>query len=139
MQRYASFYLVALAVPLIMADLLRHVLQDSGIWPASGPWSSAMYVPDVGACDADATCNAAPREGYGESSLASRALRQAPRAALMRRCARQASRRTGTATLARTRASAAAGCDASAPSALFSLCFAPMWEPPFSLLASCLG
>lgn len=44
-QRYGPLYLVLLAIPLVMADLTRHVLQDSGIW--SGP-SSAMYRPHCG-------------------------------------------------------------------------------------------
>lgn len=41
-QVYGPFYLTAIAVPLVMADLTRHVLQDSGLW--NGP-SSHMYKP----------------------------------------------------------------------------------------------
>eukprot|EP01134_Creolimax_fragrantissima_P004789 CFRG4789T1 len=40
MQKFAPFYVTLLAVPLVMADLTRHVLQDSGFWPAPG---SSMY------------------------------------------------------------------------------------------------
>lgn len=41
-QRFGPLYLVAASVPLVMADLTRHVLQDSGIWPSP---SSDMYRP----------------------------------------------------------------------------------------------
>lgn len=41
-QRYGPTVLMALAVPLLMADLTRHELQDLGIW--TGP-SSNMYRP----------------------------------------------------------------------------------------------
>jgi len=41
--RFGPFYLCVLAVPLIMADLLRHVLQDAGVWPSPG---SDMYRSD---------------------------------------------------------------------------------------------
>jgi len=44
-QKFGPLYLVCVAVPLVMADLTRHVLQDSGIW--SGP-SSSMYKPNCG-------------------------------------------------------------------------------------------
>lgn len=37
--------LLALATPLLLADLMRHCLQDADIWPAPG---SAMYRDD---CD----------------------------------------------------------------------------------------
>lgn len=64
--------LVALAVPLVCADLLRHVLQDSGIWSGA---SSHMYLPP----DADSVCTPgaagdalcrAPRSagGYGHGA-----------------------------------------------------------------------
>lgn len=42
-QRFGPLYLICAAIPLIMADLTRHVLQDAGVW--SGP-SSSMYRPD---------------------------------------------------------------------------------------------
>lgn len=35
-------YLACAAVPLVMADLTRHVLQDAGFWPSPG---SDMYRP----------------------------------------------------------------------------------------------
>ncbi|KAL3148151.1 hypothetical protein ABBQ38_014433 [Trebouxia sp. C0009 RCD-2024] len=44
-QCYGPLYLVGVAIPLVMADLTRHVLQDSDIW--SGP-SSSMYKPHCG-------------------------------------------------------------------------------------------
>jgi hypothetical protein len=31
---YGPLALVAAAVPLVLADPLRHVLQDTGVWPA---------------------------------------------------------------------------------------------------------
>jgi len=34
-QRYGPFILTACSLPLIMADLLRHVLQDTQVWPAN--------------------------------------------------------------------------------------------------------
>mmetsp|Transcript_11089 Transcript_11089/g.15100 ORF Transcript_11089/g.15100 Transcript_11089/m.15100 type:complete len:147 (+) Transcript_11089:341-781(+) len=40
LERFGPLYLSVAAVPLVMADLTRHVLQDSGLW--SGP-SSSMY------------------------------------------------------------------------------------------------
>ena len=44
--------LVALATALTSADPLRHVLQDSGVWPAA---SSHMYRTPAGSCDAAST------------------------------------------------------------------------------------
>jgi len=44
-QKYGPFYLVCIATPLIMADLFRHVLQDSNVWPEPG---SAQYRPNCG-------------------------------------------------------------------------------------------
>jgi len=38
--KYGPLYLTLISVPLIMADLLRHVLQDVGSWPSPG---SAEY------------------------------------------------------------------------------------------------
>ena len=43
-QKYGPVYFVGLSVPLVMADLTRHVLQDSHFWNAS------MYRPG---CDQD--------------------------------------------------------------------------------------
>ncbi|KAK9813126.1 hypothetical protein WJX72_009501 [[Myrmecia] bisecta] len=43
--KWGPLVLVVLSVPLVMADLTRHVLQDAGIWPSPG---SDMYRPD---CD----------------------------------------------------------------------------------------
>jgi len=40
MHRYGPFYLVLFAVPLVMADLTRHILQDTNVWPEPG---SAEY------------------------------------------------------------------------------------------------
>ncbi|KNC77605.1 hypothetical protein SARC_09937 [Sphaeroforma arctica JP610] len=40
MNRFGPFYLTLMAVPLVMADLTRHILQDSGYWPSPG---SSMY------------------------------------------------------------------------------------------------
>jgi len=34
--RWGPFTLICLAVPLIMADLTRHLLQDNGLWPECG-------------------------------------------------------------------------------------------------------
>lgn len=42
-QRHGPFYLVLLSVPLVMADLTRHALQDAGEWPSPG---SDMYQPN---------------------------------------------------------------------------------------------
>jgi len=44
-KKWGPTFLLALAVPLVSADPLRHVLQDSGVW--SGP-SSSMYRPGCG-------------------------------------------------------------------------------------------
>jgi len=38
--RYGPFYLVLFSVPLVMADLTRHLLQDTNVWPEPG---SAEY------------------------------------------------------------------------------------------------
>jgi len=44
--RYVPFFMTVLASLLIMADLLRHVLQDVGLWKA-GPWpGSSEYRAD---------------------------------------------------------------------------------------------
>ena len=59
--RVGSTLLVAASVPLVCADLFRHVLQDSGMWSSS---DSHMYVPPDAAssCDpgaaGDALCRA---------------------------------------------------------------------------------
>ena len=38
-QRYGPFVLTLCAAPLIMADIIRHVLQDADIWkPCCGLW-----------------------------------------------------------------------------------------------------
>lgn len=38
-KRYSPAYVIAASVPLLLADQTRHVLQDSGIWPAGpGKW-----------------------------------------------------------------------------------------------------
>lgn len=44
-RRLGPTYLVLLSLPLVLADPMRHVLQDSGIWTSR---SSSMYRPD---CD----------------------------------------------------------------------------------------
>ncbi|KAG1654848.1 hypothetical protein FOA52_007599 [Chlamydomonas sp. UWO 241] len=44
-QRYGPTWLLVAATPLILADQVRHSLQDSGIWPEPG---SSMYRDD---CD----------------------------------------------------------------------------------------
>lgn len=41
--RYGPAYLIAASVPLVLADNMRHLLQDAGIWPSPG---SDMYLPD---------------------------------------------------------------------------------------------
>jgi len=44
--KFGPFVCTAVAVPLVLADQLRHVLQDAGAWPA-GPWpGSSEYRPD---------------------------------------------------------------------------------------------
>lgn len=63
--KYGPTYLVGMSIPLVMADLTRHVLQDAGMWgncvlqctPAIDPTQasydcpgSAMYRPN---CDVD--------------------------------------------------------------------------------------
>jgi hypothetical protein len=66
--RWGPFAVFCLAVPLIMADLVRHMLQDSGVWPECGNnpyysrvnttdpfpdacyWSSAQYRCTVQCC-----------------------------------------------------------------------------------------
>lgn len=40
---YGPVYFTALSVPLVMADLTRHILQDASIWPSPG---SDEYRPD---------------------------------------------------------------------------------------------
>jgi len=40
MNKYGPFYFVFLSVPLVMADLTRHILQDTNVWPEPG---SAEY------------------------------------------------------------------------------------------------
>lgn len=42
-QRYGPAYLIAASVPLVLADNVRHLLQDADIWPAPG---SSMYRED---------------------------------------------------------------------------------------------
>lgn len=37
---WGAFYLTALSVPLVMADLTRHVLQDSNYWPSACPYNT---------------------------------------------------------------------------------------------------
>lgn len=67
-RRFGPFLVFCLAVPLIMADLTRHLLQDSGMWPECGnnpyysranstdpfppscAWSSAQYRCTVPCC-----------------------------------------------------------------------------------------
>ncbi|GAX80203.1 hypothetical protein CEUSTIGMA_g7641.t1 [Chlamydomonas eustigma] len=44
-RRYGPTYLLLAATPLVLADQVRHCLQDSGIWPEPG---SSMYIDD---CD----------------------------------------------------------------------------------------
>lgn len=46
--KWGPTYLVSASVPLVMADLTRHVLQDADLWPAPG---SAMYSPSCGHAD----------------------------------------------------------------------------------------
>ena len=46
-RRYGPTYLLAIATPLILADQVRHSLQDAGIWPEPG---SSMYIDDD-SCD----------------------------------------------------------------------------------------
>eukprot|EP01113_Clastostelium_recurvatum_P009883 TRINITY_DN1481_c0_g1_i1.p2 TRINITY_DN1481_c0_g1~~TRINITY_DN1481_c0_g1_i1.p2 ORF type:complete len:118 (-),score=0.88 TRINITY_DN1481_c0_g1_i1:156-509(-) len=43
--RYGPFYLCAVAVPLVVADILRHVLVDNGMWTPADRISPAMYRP----------------------------------------------------------------------------------------------
>lgn len=68
LRRFGPFLVLCLAAPLIMADLVRHVLQDTGVWPECGNnahysrintsdpfpeaclWSSAQYRCDVQCC-----------------------------------------------------------------------------------------
>jgi len=40
MVKYGPFYMVLISFPLIMADLIRHILQDTNVWPEPG---SAEY------------------------------------------------------------------------------------------------
>lgn len=70
LRRYAPAYLIATSVPLLLADQTRHVLQDSGIWPAGpGKWSSSMYQSARGQCspqDAADVCRLpADQGGFG--------------------------------------------------------------------------
>eukprot|EP00798_Chlamydomonas_sp_ICE-L_P006957 gene6957-2228_t len=44
-KQYGAVYLFAIATPLLLADQMRHVLQDAGLWPAP---SSSMFRDD---CD----------------------------------------------------------------------------------------
>ena len=41
-KRFGPFVLTFIAMFLIMADLLRHVLQDVNVWP-SGPWPVCFF------------------------------------------------------------------------------------------------
>ena len=44
--RFGPAYLTLLAAILILGDNVRHVLQDTNVWPA-GPWpGSSQYVPN---------------------------------------------------------------------------------------------
>lgn len=46
-KQYGAVYMMSIATPLLLADQMRHVLQDAGIWPSPG---SNMYRDD---CDDD--------------------------------------------------------------------------------------
>lgn len=41
--RFGPAYLIAISVPLVIADEVRHLLQDAGLWPEPG---SSMYRED---------------------------------------------------------------------------------------------
>jgi len=43
--KYGPFYVACIATPLVVVDLLRHVLVDDGIWTANAALSPAMYLP----------------------------------------------------------------------------------------------
>lgn len=40
-QRYGPTYVLSIATPLVLADQVRHCLQDSGVWPQPG---SSMFI-----------------------------------------------------------------------------------------------
>lgn len=44
-ERYTPVYLLLAAIPLVMADLTRHVLMDAGVWTGD---SARMYRDDCG-------------------------------------------------------------------------------------------
>lgn len=46
-RRYGPTYILLASIPFILADQVRHCLQDSGIWPEPG---SSMYIDDD-SCD----------------------------------------------------------------------------------------
>lgn len=46
--KFGPLVVTSCAVPLVLADQLRHVLQDTNVWPP-GPWpGSSQYRPDCG-------------------------------------------------------------------------------------------
>lgn len=52
--RFGPFIFTAVAVPLVLADQMRHVLQDLNVWPG-GPWpGSSEYRP--GCPDENMSC-----------------------------------------------------------------------------------
>jgi len=64
MRRYAPLFLCILAVPLVMADLTRHVLMDAGAVVGACDYT------DETSCLADSTCKWDPDQGgfcYGTS------------------------------------------------------------------------
>jgi len=46
MVKYGPFYMVLMAFPLIMADLVRHILQDTNVWPEPGSAEYRDQCPD---------------------------------------------------------------------------------------------
>lgn len=48
LRRYGPFLVFCLAAPLILADIVRHLLQDSGVWPECGnnPYYSRVNTTD---------------------------------------------------------------------------------------------
>jgi len=49
-QKYGPTYLTVIAGVLIMLDLIRHVLEDTGAWTGSGTWGPEEYRSD---CDSE--------------------------------------------------------------------------------------
>lgn len=53
-QRWGPFYFCVIAVPLVILDILRHILMDAGMWTANSAINPSMF--RVGCDDPTAKC-----------------------------------------------------------------------------------